>query len=240
METNRTLKVQKTDNVLLANQHYFNYVFKKTEKIICVVFYIVQNHKDIEGHKIQTVRDIQNAAKNVLDVILTTLSLEHHEAKPQLVQAAALFVTLQSYLAVGQSIGIFNEDVVQVLNSEIDGVMRSMNKYLENENISLDFTSVDLVNKKKQQNKFTTPHLGAADRSQRTTTTTQRSTATASTRRDQIITIIMDKKTVSIKDLSIEIKDCSEKTIQRELNTMIQNGVIRREGQRRWSTYSLL
>ena len=30
---------------------------------------------------------------------------------------------------------------------------------------------------------------------------------------------------------------CSEKTIQRELNILIERGLIRREGERRWSVY---
>jgi len=59
-------------------------------------------------------------------------------------------------------------------------------------------------------------------------------------RQGQIRDIIAVKKTVSIKDLSEEIKDCSEKTIQRELNDMINKGIIKREGERRWSRYSLI
>ncbi|MES2223699.1 MAG: hypothetical protein V4469_02065 [Patescibacteria group bacterium] len=60
-------------------------------------------------------------------------------------------------------------------------------------------------------------------------------------RRDQIITIMKEKSGVpiSIKDISLKIKDCSEKTIQRELTSMVEDGTLKKTGERRWSTYSL-
>ncbi len=62
-------------------------------------------------------------------------------------------------------------------------------------------------------------------------------------RKDQIINIIKGvgdgKGQVSIKDITDKIKDCSEKTIQRELISMVENGVLKKTGERRWSTYSL-
>lgn len=42
---------------------------------------------------------------------------------------------------------------------------------------------------------------------------------------------------VSIKEISLVVRGCSEKTIQRELNSMIEQGVVIRKGERRWSTY---
>ncbi len=35
------------------------------------------------------------------------------------------------------------------------------------------------------------------------------------------------------------IDDCGEKTIQRELVSMMKEGSIKKEGERRWSQYSL-
>ena len=60
-----------------------------------------------------------------------------------------------------------------------------------------------------------------------------------SNRQNLILSLIRKRKEVTIKDISDIIKDCSEKTIQRELNTFIAKGVLRRMGVRRWSRYSL-
>ena len=58
-------------------------------------------------------------------------------------------------------------------------------------------------------------------------------------RRARIKTIIEAKKEATIKDISEIITDCSEKTIQRELNAMIEENIVKRQGERRWSKYSL-
>ena len=42
-----------------------------------------------------------------------------------------------------------------------------------------------------------------------------------------------------IKDLTPVIKGCSEKTIQRELATLVDKGIVNKEGERRWSVYSM-
>jgi len=59
------------------------------------------------------------------------------------------------------------------------------------------------------------------------------------TRQSIIISILKRKKEIMIKDISTMINDCSEKTIQRELSAMVQSGVLRKAGEKRWSRYSL-
>lgn len=58
-------------------------------------------------------------------------------------------------------------------------------------------------------------------------------------RQSTIIGLLKRKKEIMIKDVSPLINGCSEKTIQRELSAMVQKGVLRRVGEKRWSRYSL-
>lgn len=58
-------------------------------------------------------------------------------------------------------------------------------------------------------------------------------------RRDQILGLFVKGVDVNIKDISMRIKGCSEKTIQRELNALVFDGVIKRIGEKRWSRYVL-
>lgn len=58
-------------------------------------------------------------------------------------------------------------------------------------------------------------------------------------RREAIMSVIRNKDKASIKDISMLVREVSEKTIQRELLSLIQEGTIKKEGERRWSTYSL-
>lgn len=58
-------------------------------------------------------------------------------------------------------------------------------------------------------------------------------------RRNNIIKFVREKKEVTIKEISKIISDCSEKTIQRELMALVSEGVLKKEGDKRWSKYSL-
>lgn len=58
-------------------------------------------------------------------------------------------------------------------------------------------------------------------------------------RREAIIGIIKSNGEVGIKDISSSVGGCSEKTLQRELIAMVSEGFLLKEGERRWSRYSL-
>ncbi len=58
-------------------------------------------------------------------------------------------------------------------------------------------------------------------------------------RRETILSVIREKGTCSIKDISAQLTEVSEKTIQRELAAMTEENILIKEGDRRWSTYRL-
>ena len=58
-------------------------------------------------------------------------------------------------------------------------------------------------------------------------------------RQSIIINLLKRKKEIMIKDVSPLITGCSEKTIQRELLAMVEQGIIKKTGEKRWSRYSL-
>ncbi len=58
-------------------------------------------------------------------------------------------------------------------------------------------------------------------------------------RQEAILAILSEKGSVFIKDISMVIREVSEKTIQRELQNLIEAGKVTKTGERRWTTYSL-
>lgn len=58
-------------------------------------------------------------------------------------------------------------------------------------------------------------------------------------RRDAILTILGSRGPSYIKDISLVIRDVSEKTIQRELASLVTSGRVTRTGERRWTTYAI-
>ncbi len=66
-------------------------------------------------------------------------------------------------------------------------------------------------------------------------------------RPEKILSIIKSKKDtlgfsagVSIKDIASAFFDCSEKTIQRELNSLVAKGQLKKTGEKRWSRYQIV
>lgn len=58
-------------------------------------------------------------------------------------------------------------------------------------------------------------------------------------RQSVIINLLKRKKEIMIKDVAPLIEGVSEKTIQRELLSMVGQGILKKEGEKRWSRYSL-
>jgi DNA-binding transcriptional ArsR family regulator len=58
-------------------------------------------------------------------------------------------------------------------------------------------------------------------------------------RRGAILAILKAKSPSYIKDISTLIRNVSEKTIQRELQALVVEGIVTKAGERRWTQYSL-
>ncbi len=68
------------------------------------------------------------------------------------------------------------------------------------------------------------------------------STENAPTRPDRvklITEVIRGKGSAPIKDIAQALPALSSKTVQRELNRLVEKGIVKREGERRWSRYQL-
>lgn len=58
-----------------------------------------------------------------------------------------------------------------------------------------------------------------------------------SARQDTILSFINERKSAVIKDITSLFPEVSEKTIQRELNALLDSGKITKRGTKRWSIY---
>lgn len=108
------------------------------------------------------------------------------------------------------------------------------------QNIEKDEVKKDTKKEAPQDQKDNTPHAAimAHGVKQNITPTTSFQMRKQS-RRDQILGLFVKGVDVSIKDIAIRIRGCSEKTIQRELNALVYDNIIERIGEKRWSRYIL-
>ncbi len=59
-------------------------------------------------------------------------------------------------------------------------------------------------------------------------------------RKNKIISILKSRNSATIGEISVDIENVSEKTIQRDLQSLIDEGIVLRVGERRWSKYQLV
>jgi hypothetical protein len=86
---------------------------------------------------------------------------------------------------------------------------------------------------------FKTINQGGADAEHPGSQASPSSAKGLSDRQQIIIKELRNKGQLTVKDLAEKIKGCSEKTIQRELLSLVGSGVLKKEGERRWSRYSV-
>lgn len=64
-------------------------------------------------------------------------------------------------------------------------------------------------------------------------------TDSGGTRKSAILDVLRSKGPSYIKDISTIVRGVSEKTVQRELAALVREGLIAKEGERRWTVYRL-
>ena len=232
MDSKDILRATESTRRLVQDENYYKYIFKKTEKIVSVVFYITQSVQTDAMSKTH-IDDVLSAGQSVHDAILKSLEVRAHVAEEVIRSAAHALIALESKLRVSQAAGLIAPEVMHVLSSEIDAVLRGMNKYLKNTGAFDDF---DYSVAQSSEEPRVSQRI-AAPKAQKSVAAA--SSAPAFDRRERIKTVLEAKGEATIKDISEVITDCSTKTIQRELNAMIEDNVVKRQGERRWSKYSM-
>lgn len=223
---------------LLHNDDYYRHIFKKTEKIVSVVFYILNNidhNKKSETH----IGNIASKAHFAHENALRTLEVKPLNATEVLEQFAQSLIGLDSALRIASVSGAFSTDVLHTVSGEIDAALRSLSSYISsNGGIESTLSAFDTPTTAPTPSRRPAAAPTAPKAAQRSASQTSVPSTTAD-RRTRISTILEAKGEATIKDISEIVTDCSEKTIQRELNAMIEDNVVKREGERRWSKYYL-
>ena len=249
----------KTDNLVLENVFYnkpvFIYIFKKISRISSATYIVTDLVKDTEPLK-WSLRKSANDSMSFVTSFKDTM-MSSKELLSQL-------TLLRYFLDLGKNARILSEMNVMIISREIDEIILLLNKEVSSEN----FFPEDFFRVPHSENETASNHLlnRKNDRSNYTSSTVYKGhtnvlynnfnkispTSNHSKnshndrveikghRREEILKIIKNKGNLTIKDISSVIKDCSEKTIQRELISLLSEGVIKKTGERRWSRYSVI
>jgi hypothetical protein len=228
---------------------YLIYIFKKTEKITAALYLVSGLLKDDEPLK----WELRDRGMDLLSSSFSASSSLPGDKNAVIQSLFTAALETMSLLNVAKISNLISEMNHHLLVREIDQVITLMRDRLaqnaENAGYILSesfFKTPDLFSSgfRSDQAAGSKGHdanltlLNNVKSNQRHGNS-QNGQMKKTQRQQAIVTVLKGQSGLTIKDFSKVIRDCSEKTIQRELLDLVEKGIVKKEGERRWSRYSL-
>lgn len=208
------------------------YEIQKAQKIVSALYLITDSIKDSDAIKWEIREEGISLVSGVLG-LNSTYPIEQEHAKKTFLSSVNRII---SFLKISMHSSLISKMNASIVMHEIESLVNFVDKE-EKENhppgyiLSDSFFATDLDSKDDK---------GHTEVSRTNVVDSLPHPAKKSDRKDSIINLLKKDSNLTIKDFAKVIKDCSEKTIQRELIVLVKQGIVKREGERRWSTYSLV
>jgi hypothetical protein len=220
----------------------FVFVYKKTEKLASAVYMITNLFSDNEPMK----WTLRKKVSDLVSFILTYKDIGQIEVSDFVHTTRTKVLELVSLLEVSFVGGLVSPMNFNVLKNEFTNLISTLesesgsHREVSKESISSNFFNIPESSLRPSLTKNTMyKNEVSAIKDIMGAPLVTKDEFKRSNRQNIILALIKKKKEVTIKDIAMIIKDCSEKTIQRELISFIEAGVLKRVGERRWSKYML-
>ncbi len=258
--------LDKIQSKVIFSDPAYLFIFKKTEKIIAALYLITNLISDTEPIKLQIRKLSIGLMSDVLSLKKTTV-VQSRQTLINLMSSMSETISLLKIASTADHISSMNYSIIQkelvllmdnlqniheeitangssVFPQDFFNVATPIGNSINNSGISSQVSSVSSPSNYPLAKLFPTKGHYRTSESVKDKQTQQVQKDNIkdikNSRHDNIIRLLNDGKTLGIKDFAREIKDCSEKTIQRELISLVATGVLKKTGERRWSLYSLV
>ncbi len=233
---------------LFKSDNYLVFIYKKTQSLINAIYMVTNLFPEAEPLK----WGIRAKAVTLLEDILSLPIKAFSERKNILRGFTAKVLEIVSLSEVSSNSALMSSMNFKILNREFENLINMIEKheepYLMDSNFILDEKLFKISNDPRLSdnlNKRTNLDTKgqslelARDKGQGHLKDMSQ-VKSRDNRQEAILSLLRDKSDLNIKDISSVFKDCSEKTLQRELQRMVVEGRLKKAGERRWSRYSLI
>ncbi len=258
--------VRDTISVLFANDSYGLFVFQKTEKIVKAVYLLTSLMSDKEPMKERSRTLVNGILENVLNVSERVWNEDKNNKKIlSSISEIILLFEVAEYTGMMSKMNkqIINTELQKLSNFIISSYENSSSAKVVFEQNMFDknydyvpkntFNGLSFSNNQNTIQKDDEQTLNIINKGQDEMSDMSLNNKTSfikivhpqkkikdkNNRQDIIFKMLNGGAKLTIKDFAKNIKGCSEKTIQRELISMLEKGVLKKEGERRWSKYFL-
>lgn len=245
-----------TDNDIFNNDLLLVFFYKKTERLVSGV-HLVTDHID-QKEPIRT--SVRTVSVRILRLVVSPAFGNERERLSEVLRGIGEILGYINILASSRYVAIENARVLEEEYRKLAAIVIERGEYVAPPLLSFEhsFFSVPVPNEEDVLNRdMLHPYIslhkdsdsprpfrtspGHKDslvrRNTKQESFTKGKVIAVNDRRDRVLKVLDARGTVTVKDVAAIVKDCSEKTIQRELVALVSEGVLTREGQRRWSVY---
>lgn len=213
------------------------YIYKKAERLAKAVHLVAPAFKHNPS--------IHDRVERISLALIDAAVLPPHSAKDALSKE---LLSLSSVLSIARTTGLLSAMNADLIGREAHTLLEEIAGYEEPRLSIPDVPTLAELAKEAghaahqstPRPRLTAPHVPKGQNKGHVSDTREvLATPVKSDRREAILSVLRSKGPSYIKDLSTVIRDVSEKTIQRELQALVAEGVISRTGERRWTTYQM-
>lgn len=221
---------------LFNSGDYLIFSFKKTEKIVSAIYLVTGLLKDNEPIKWE-LRDGSISLLSAMIALNTSEPVDKNKILQSFISSSVNFISILNISSVSGLISNMNSNIlIKEITDLID--------YLKDHSLPKTYASGGLILSDSFFNTDFTPinHKGLNNIKSTNNTNLNKDYLIKdkkNSRKDSILNLLKTKSDLTIKDFTKVITGCSEKTIQRELINLVEKGIVKKKGERRWSTYSL-
>ena len=257
-----------TDSLYFAMQEKHNsmsFISKKTEKITTALYMVTDFIPESEPLRLQ----LRTVAISLMSKTRTLVSRATLAERFEVDEISGLFGDAIAFVELAGTIGLVSQMNSAILLSELNKTATELRALFEVGNyssalhsgpsglvLSADLFAVEVPKVVPRPVSFTptsTPENSKGQASPLNVLYTKTHTPEAKrenspkvasvgmkiARRNDVLSVVKNKGQVTIKDITSLLKDTSVKTAQRELLQLVKEGVLKKEGEKRWSTYKL-
>ncbi len=212
----------------------FIFICKKTEKLASAIYLVTNLLSDNEPIK----WSLRKKVSELLSFIITYKDIRQSELPNFFHSVKTKVLEIVSLLEVSLSAGLISKMNFSIIKDEFNNLLDLFNTTSKTDYSNEIIPKKFFENTENNSNIYISKNI--SNDSIKDTVSLKDSTVFKSNNRQSIILgLLKKKKDLTIKDISLVIRDVSEKTIQRELISLIEAGIIVKNGERRWSKYSL-
>lgn len=229
-----------SDRKALNNSHIYGSLDKRTEKLITALYMVTDCV--VSDRVLKT--KLRSLGVDLLSDIYKLYNIPSFEKVAHLNISIQKVNEILSFVDISSVIGFISEMNASILKREFSGLISDLEEHLTEKQIILDKSLFDVP--KEEKPSFINKRQSEVKRTFSKGHNNSFNNQSKNERKDKIVSLFKENYKgqnstgFSIKDISNNFLNYSEKTIQRDLNDLTSKGTLMKKGKKRWSKYFLV